>query len=362
MHSLARLPIASPLSALLMLGTLATWSACKKPSKAAARDDAASANPTLAAVEDAAPRQLDAALALVLPTAPALTETPLGLPRAPFPEYNPTSADKVALGKLLFFDPRLSGGSLACATCHDPAHGWSSPEALTKNASGQLNQRHTPSLWNLAYHEEFYWDGRAEPLEAQILGHWRGQMGSVPAEVCERLAGIPRYAAHFQRSFDGEINRDRAAEALAAFVRNLLYGNSAWDRFEAGDANAVSAQVIAGSKVFNERAGCATCHMPPLYTDLRYHRIEALGRADAGRALVSNLTSDEGAFKTPSLRGVRFTAPFFHDGSAATLDQLLDRLEASGSPVLSPEERAALLAFMDALSPAPEPFSPPKIP
>ncbi|MCP4445445.1 MAG: cytochrome-c peroxidase [Myxococcales bacterium] len=303
--------------------------------------------------EDAAVVDVADAATLVLPAAPPLARTPLGLPASPSPDYNPTTAEKVALGALLFRETALSSsGEMSCASCHEPSHNFSSDAPFNKTAAGTHNQRHTPTLSNVAYHQEFYWDGRTKPLEAHIIGHWQGQLGLSPAEATASLALKPTYRAHFQRAFRSDGDKDRAAEALASYVRTLLGGNSAWDRYEAGDASAVSAMAIAGAAIFNQRAGCATCHAPPLYTDLEYHNL-GLPQSDApdvGREGHTQVLTDRGSFKTPSLRGVSQSAPYFHNGSASTLLQVLEHKESQGSPRLSTKERSQLLAFLDALT------------
>ncbi len=311
----------------------------------------------MVANEDAAAIPKHDAAPLVLPPAPPLAKTPLGMPPAHGPEYNATTAEKVALGALLFADPALSSAlsaeaALACANCHDPEHGFSSDKPLSTTATGSVNQRHTPSLINIAYHSEYYWDGRSKPLEAHILGHWQGQLGLDPADALAKIATQPLYLAHFKRAFESDPHPDRAAEALAAYVRSLVRGNSPWDRYEAGDRSAVSKDAIAGAKIFNHRSGCATCHAPPLYTDLGYHNLglpSDPGAPDLGREGHTQRTSDRGAFKTPGLRGISQTSPYFHNGSAATLMQVLEHKESQGSPRLTAREREQVIAFLIAL-------------
>tara|TARA_R110002096_G_scaffold77896_4_gene183212 strand:+ start:8093 stop:9157 length:1065 start_codon:yes stop_codon:yes gene_type:complete len=348
----------TPLALSFLLASAAALPSCKSKEATSNTGEVAKLPTTGddAGVETDAP-QADAA-PFALEPAPPLAATPLGMPNAPSPDYNATTAEKVALGSELFVDPSLSAnGETACASCHDPAHGFSSPESINKTAAGTANQRHTPSLVNIAYHSEFYWDGRTSPLEAHILGHWQGQLGLAPAKAVERMATSERYVAHFTRAFDSEPDRDRAAEALAAYVRSLVRGNSKWDRYEAGDATAVSKDAIAGSIIFNERAGCATCHAPPLYTDLKYHNLGLPTSAppDVGRGAHTGHTNDQGAFKTPGLRGVSQSAPYFHNGSAATLIQVLEHKESQGSPRLTPLERRQVIAFLETLTGEPLP-------
>jgi cytochrome c peroxidase len=329
---------------------LACLASCKSQSGKSAPQDQTLTTPPPAS-DDAAPVESDAA-PLVLEPAPPIPPVPLGLPATPSPDYNPTTPEKVALGALLFSEPTLSiTGEHSCVSCHQAEHAWSSGEAIVDTATGKLNLRHTPALLNLAYHEHYYWDGRATPLEGQILGHWLGQLGAEPQDTVTLLAEQPLYAAHFQRAFEGEASADRAAEAIAAFLRSLRSGASPWDHYEAGDRSAVSADVIAGAKIFNERAGCATCHTPPLYTDLGYHGVGVPDRKvspDLGRGK----SAAEGAsFKTPGLRSVSLSAPYFHNGSAATLDDVITIKEAAGAPKLTQEERRQLLLFLAALTP-----------
>lgn len=292
--------------------------------------------------------------AVQLAPAPMIASDPLGLPPTPSPDHNPTTANKVALGQLLFFETSLSSdGETSCATCHLPAIGWASHEALSVTAAGRRNQRHTPSLWNVAYHDAYYWDGRAEPLEAMLLGHWKGQLGSDPEAKTAALVISRQYAAHFKRSFSDAPSRHRSAEALASFVRTLRSGNSAWDRHEAGDRSAASADAIAGAELFGGKAGCAVCHAPPLYTDMRYysfHLADSPTNPDLGRFQVSKTPADRGAFRTPTLRGVSETAPYFHNGSVATLEAVLKVKTDILRLQLTAVERSQILAYLEALT------------
>ncbi len=299
-----------------------------------------------------------------LPAAPPVAEAPRGLPATPSPEHNPTTAEKVELGRLLFFEPRLSAtGAMSCASCHQPEHGFASPDKRSKIASGQLNLRHTPTLYNTAYNQTWAWDGNMPVLEALILSHWKGQLGAAPDSVAAELPKSPGYAARFARAFDGgAATRDDVTEALAAFVRTIRSGDAPWDRHEAGEATSVSADAEAGFRIFTERAGCATCHTPPLYSDNQFHARGVGDESDPGRARVTADSRHSGAFKTPGLRGLIETAPYFHDGSAATLEAAVDHELAHSERPLSPDERRQLLEFLRALSPAPSPMVRPELP
>jgi cytochrome c peroxidase len=318
-----------------------------------------------------------------LEPAPALPDPPRGLERIALTphDHNPTTAEKVALGELLFFDTRLSDtGTHACVTCHLPEKGWTDGLAASPKANGKLNTRHSPTLYNVGYATEWYWDGRSATLEEQILAAWGGQMGGTPEKVAATLAGIPVYRAHFQRAFGEGPTPDSVVKALASFVRiKLRAGDSPWDRHEAGEADAVSEDAIKGYGVFLQKAACAVCHTPPLYTDMKYHNV-GVGYANAeepdpGRFKVTQNQAEIGAFKTPGLRGVASTGPYFHDGSAATLEEAVDFMLGGGhrdnnthidprlqKVELSAEERAQLLAFLQALTPADTSFAAPTLP
>ncbi len=299
-----------------------------------------------------------------LPPAPAVPDAPRGLPPTPSAEHNPTTPEKVELGKLLFFEPRLSStGALSCASCHQPEHGFASPDRRSKIATGQLNLRHTPSLYNTAYQQSWAWDGNMPVIEALILSHWKGQLAAAPDVVAAELPRAPGYAARFARAFEaGTATRDHVVEALAAFVRTIRSGDSPWDRREAGETDAVSADALAGFRIFTERAGCATCHTPPLYTDNQFHARGVGDEKDPGRARVTADSRHTGAFKTPGLRGLSETAPYFHDGSAATLELAVDHELVHSERPLSPEERRQLIEFLRALSPPPSPMVRPELP
>ncbi|RMH43995.1 MAG: cytochrome-c peroxidase [Deltaproteobacteria bacterium] len=323
------------------------------------------------AAKPATPAPPAAAATPDVPPAPPIPPPPLGLPPTPAPADNPDTAEKVALGELLFFDKRLSdSGTFACETCHQPEKGWGDGLPLSPKFNGKLNKRHSPTLFNVAYANEWYWDGRKPTLESQILAAWTGQVGGTPDKVAAKLAAIPEYATRFQRAFGEGPTADNIPKALASFLRiKLRSGDSPWDRYEkSGDASAVSPDAIAGFKVFTETAACALCHAPPLYTDMLYHNVgvgyEGNDSPDPGRFAVTKDPKDTGAFKTPGLRGVTLHPPYFHDGSGKTLEDAVDFMIGGGyrknnphiDPKLKPKkltakQRAQLLAFLRALTP-----------
>jgi cytochrome c peroxidase len=241
-----------------------------------------------------------------------------------------------------------------------------------------MNKRNAPTMLNLGYHAEFYWDGRMPTLEAVSNAAWKGQLGADPATVAAKLNAIPVYKAHFQRAFGKDATAENVPQAFAAFLRTLRSGNSAFDKHEAGDAKAVSAEAKKGFEVFR-KSNCALCHVPPLYTDHQFHNVgvgmdKPEAERDLGRTDATKDPKDGGKFKTPSLRDVAVTGPYFHDGSAKTLDEAIDYMLKGGhknpnldeklKPVkLKPKDRAALKAFLESLT-GEHPFRapPPELP
>lgn len=337
------------------------------------------AKPILAPVDDASVKKGPSAV--VLRKAPALPKAPRGLPETPSPKYNPTTPDKVMLGKLLFFDKRMSAKKkMACDSCHIPEYGWSDRRPRSATAAGTLNLRHTPSLYNVAYYKSFRWDGAMTSLEAFVLNHWRGQLATIPRTIAARLRRIPEYRAHFARSFSGNpITPNRMVEALSAFLRTIRSGNSPWDIYELdNDESAVSKQAIAGAKLFRDTAQCGLCHPPPLYMDNLFHN-KGIGFAtkspDKGRAMVTKNALHTGAYRTPTLRGVVHNGPYFHDGSASSLKDAVGYSLSGGfrtdNPWIDPKLKridltagqvAELVAFLRALSPKQVPFKRPVLP
>lgn len=300
----------------------------------------------------------------------------LGLPKADRPVG--FSAAKAELGKQLFFDPRLSAsGTMSCASCHEPERAWTDGRAVSPKDDGKANTRNSPSLLGVWRQPQFYWDGRAKTLEANVEAAWKAQMGGKPDEVAASLAKVEGYASGFLAAFGEGPSAAHLIEALAHFLRTLDAGGSRFDRFAAGDAGALSEEEKAGHALFMGRAMCVACHVPPLFTDHGFHNagigmgVEA---PDPGRQKV-DATAVLGAFKTPSLRSVSRTAPYFHDGSAATLEDAVRVMGAGGVenahrdplmvPVaaakLSEGELGQLVAFLRALDGA-EGFVKPALP
>ena len=298
------------------------------------------------------------------------------LPPVPHPADNPVTPQKVALGKQLFVDQRLSGsGKMACQSCHYRNLGWTDAQVLSRKDNGDLNTRHTPSLYNVGYQSAWYWDGRAATLEAQILAAWRGQIGADPDKIVARLNEIPGYRSQFQAVFGAAATPQSVAQALGAYLREKVSTDSPWDRHEAGNRRAVSAAAIAGNALFMGKGRCIACHAPPFYGNSTFHNVgleHGKEKPDAGRFTVSKVESDRGAFKTPSLRSVALGAPYFHDGSAATLTEAVRYMASGGkadpnrSPLLMPTgltepEIAQVVAFLESLT-STERWDPPALP
>jgi len=305
------------------------------------------------------------------------------------PADNPMTPAKVELGKQLYYDQRLSGdGSRACYSCHLAEKGLTDGLAKAIGAYGVEIPRSAPTLWNIGYHKEFYWDGRSATLEAQAKAAWAGgNMGATgkdgkpsPDGICAQLDQIEGYRRQFQEVFGAGCTPDNAAKALAAFMRTIVanHANSAWVRFREGDTNALSEPARRGWQVFSEVAKCTNCHDGVLLTDLQFHTtgigwdVKKKEFADVGRFKVANDEKQKGAFKTPTLLDIAESAPYFHDGSVATLEEAVDLMLAGGikNPVgdanleprqLTAEQKADLLAFLRALN-ADYRITPPPLP
>ena len=258
---------------------------------------------------------------------------PMGLPDMSSPDDNPLNVYKVELGKQLFSDPRLAAdNAVSCESCHLEHLGWADGRRFSFKVGGAINARHTPTLFNIGYEHAWYWDGRAPLLEDQIVATMKGQMATTPAKMDE-VAHFPEYRGQIARAF-GKAAWDYAIPmAIAAYLRTLRSGDSRWDKFQAGDMTALSAQEQAGWKVFTGKAQCHVCHTPPLFANGNYHDLgleRGKLRPDAGRGAISGEARDMWAFRTPTLRSVSRSAPYFHDGSADTLEAAV-RLMAGGS-------------------------------
>ncbi len=293
-----------------------------------------------------------------------------------YPDDEPHSQAEIELGKTLFFDPRLSqDGSMSCASCHDPDLGFGDGQPLSVGVDGEFLSRHTPSLYNLAWGVLFLWDGRSPSLEAQALMPIRSrQEMAVPTHELElRLQSVPEYRESFALVYgDGAITAGRVGRALAAFERSLVVMNTPFDHYLGGDESAMDDAAKRGLELFSGKAECVRCHDGPNFTDDSFHNIGHRNFDDPGRGGVIGDPSLHGAFKTPGLRNVALHPPYFHDGSQATLEDVLHFYNRGGDsprhrsrlirPLhLSDAEIADLLSFLHALT-EPIEIKPPKIP
>jgi cytochrome c peroxidase len=291
----------------------------------------------------------------------------------PAPADNAMTAAKVALGARLFSDPRLSGaGQRSCASCHRPELAFTDGLRRARALTGASLARNTPALWNLAWSEAYFWDGRAPSLEAQVrmpIVAADEMAGDWPS-ILARLNADPDLLAAYQAAFAGEarIAQDGVAKALASYVRSLVSPRTRFDAWIEGDDGALKANEVRGFRLFTGKAGCVLCHVGWRFTDDRFHDIGLPGN-DAGRGAVAGGTPGLPAFKTPSLRELASSAPYMHDGSRPTLaavvahyaDTFLKRPSLAPSIRrlhLTATERAELIAFLGTLSSAKSPAQP----
>ena len=308
-------------------------------------------------------------------------KVPGGLPAVIHPKDNPPTPAKIALGKQLYFDGRLSrDNTISCASCHDPEKGWSNNEQFATGVGGKKGGRNSPTVINSAYSTLQFWDGRAKTLEEQALGPIQNpvEMNLTLAEAVEKLNKIDGYKSQFKEVFGTDVTADGIGKALAAFERTVLSGDAPFDRFVAGDAAALSESAQRGWKLFNGKGHCSACHAGPNFTDNAFHNIGVgmdAKEPDTGRKAISKLGGDHGSFKTPTLREIGKTAPYMHDGSLKTLEEVVEHYAKGGMvnetldeeifPLkLTPEDKKDLVTFMkEALSSPNYPkVAPPELP
>lgn len=283
----------------------------------------------------------------------------------PFPADAPYDPRIATLGKMLYFDPRLSGApNLSCASCHNPSFGWEAPAARAIGAANTPLDRHTPSILNVAWNGPFFWDGRAATLEEQALGPITNpqEMNATMEQVIQRLGEVPQYAEAFQKLFPKEgISEATILRALATFERTVVAGWSPFDRWIEGDKTAISSEAQKGFELFVGKAQCAECHAGWNFTDLEFHDIGLPG-TDPGRLAIDGANPMNGqAFKTPGLRNIALRAPYMHDGSLHDLTAVLNHY-AKGiikrpslskdvkDITLTAEETKLIVAFLQTLT------------
>mgnify|MGYP000061572064 CR=1 FL=1 len=294
----------------------------------------------------------------------------------PFPTENLYSAEKAQLGKMLFFDQRLSRNfNMNCATCHNPSLGWEDGVPGAFGGQGATLSRHSPTTLNMAWSTSFFWDGRAATLEEQIRGPVESpnEMNVPLSTVVDRLNKVEGYRTWFERVFPGKgVHEDGILKAIATYERTLVSGTAPFDRWVEGDENAISASAKRGFQLFNGQAGCNKCHSGWNFTDNQFHDI-GLPTDDPGRMGITQRNTDKHAFKTPGLRNIRQRAPYMHNGSLKTLEQVIVHYVGGGIPrasrsslmepvPLNQQQMQDLSTFLESLTGADQPVSLPILP
>ena len=274
----------------------------------------------------------------------------------PIPANNSLTPEKVELGKMLFFEPRISAsGVISCATCHNPALGWTDRIPRAVGHGGQVGERNSPTVLNSGFLEAQFWDGREPDLEGQAVGPIADsvEMAMELDSAVERLTEFETYHEQFALAFpdeDAPIHIDNVAHALATFQRTLNTPNSPFDRYLRGDLSAMDESQKRGMKAFVE-TGCIACHRGPNLTDSLFHRFELPGSTDEGRFVVTGEERDRFAFRTPTLRNVAVTYPYFNNG---TVDDLSEAVELMADQMLGRQLEQDVIddmvAFMHALT------------
>lgn len=297
----------------------------------------------------------------------------------PAPADNVPNAARVELGKSLFFDPRLSGSNwISCATCHNPALGWSDALPAGIGHNGKQLGRATPTILNTAYLPALMWDGRKKTLEDQALGPVESadEMHQDPDVLVGKLASIAGYRAMFERAYPGlGISKQTISMAIASFERTIVSSEAPFDRWIKGQSDAITPSAQRGFELFTNQANCVACHSGFNFTDGSFHNIGVTdaGPADSGRFAIKPLQAMRGAFKTPTLRDVALTAPYMRNGIYRTLEEVVEHYDRGGDirenlsaeihPLnLSAQDKRDLVAFMLTLSADPEPVQLPVLP
>jgi len=301
---------------------------------------------------------------------------PLGLDEVPVPENNPMTPEKVALGRRLFFEKRLSrDATVACASCHMPRRGFSNGRQYGIGIGGRIGLRNAPTIINAAYNDTLFWDGRAKSLEEQAKGPIQhpAEMGANEIHISKTLGTLPFYRESFRRAFGSEkITLDRVVKAIATFERTILSGNSLFDRwFFGSDKSALTPAAVRGFKLFRGKGNCVKCHLVDSFsapfTDQKFHNL-GVGfdsrPPHPGREKITRRAQDKGKFKTPTLRDITKSMPYMHDGSIKTLEEVIDYYDRGGlaNPNIDPDmkplkflksEKSDLLEFLKSLDGSP---------
>jgi cytochrome c peroxidase len=250
------------------------------------------------------------------------------------PVGNQLTSDRIELGKLLFFDPRLSSSNwISCASCHNPSLGWSDGLAIGVGDGMRRLARKTPSIVNSGYNSFQMWDGRAKSLEEQAWSPMlsSAEMHGTLEQILLKLRAISGYITRFNKAYpDQGITSDTVAEAIASFERTVVSRDSPFDQWEEGDESAMTTSAKRGFTLFIGKANCVACHRGGNFTDQGFHNLGLRGNTDPGRYAIVPIHVLRGAFKTPSLRDVALTAPYMHDGSYRTLEEVIDHYNRGG--------------------------------
>lgn len=303
--------------------------------------------------------------------------------QSPYPESNAPTAARLELGKMLFFDPRLSGdGNMSCASCHIPSFGWSDGLPKAKGFHSQVLLRNTPTIINTGYNSVQMWDGRKKTLEDQVMGPMETKtiMNMDVPKLFKWLNEDEMYRQKFEKAYPGEkIDSATLSKAIAVYERSIVSNNSPFDRWLRGDKQAMTPQQVKGFRLFtnSDKGNCSACHQAPNFTDNGFHNLGLASwgseKPDVGRFAQKPVPLMKGAFKTPTLRDVDQTAPYFHDGSAKTLMEVVEHYSKGGvvttnlSPNMKPlnlsrDEKEAIVAFLHALTSPAEPVTFPVLP
>lgn len=292
---------------------------------------------------------------------------------APAPADNPTTVEKVELGKMLFFDPRFSAtGTVSCFSCHNVMEGGDDHRSVSIGVHGQAGGRNAPTVWNAAFLSSQFWDGRAATLEEQAIGPVTNPiemgMGSLD-DALERIKAIPGYKSHFDAAFgDGNnMTMENAAKAIAAYERTLVTPNSPYDRYVNGEKSALSEQAQRGMQAF-ESVGCVSCHSGAAFDGpdmpagkgffVKFPMFDGGGSldqydllADEGRYTATGNTADKNIWRVPTLRNLVYTAPYLHNGAVKSLDEVVTIMAgAQLNQQLSEKQVTDIVSFLESLT------------
>ncbi len=301
----------------------------------------------------------------------------------PQPDNNRLTPARIELGKMLFWDTRLSGdGNMSCATCHNPLYGWSDSLPTARGSKSRVLDRASPVITNTAFNAMQMWDGRKKTLEDQAMGPMEAtvEMNMDIGRLFKWIKSNKGYREAFESAYPGEgITQSTMSRAIASYERTIISKNSPFDQWIKGDSSAMTQQQVKGFELFvdQDKGNCAACHSAPNFVDNGFHNLGLASygneNPDMGRFAQLPLPRMKGAFKTPTLRDITLSAPYFHDGSAATLMEVVQTyadhgyVEGNISPEmerinLSNQDMQHLVAFMQALTTPPKPVTLPILP